>query len=200
MTLELPEFADPPAEPVVLFQQWLSSAEAADVREPRAATLATADAAGRVSARIVLVKEVTEHGILFGFSGGSRKGSDISANPHAALNFYWRERAQQITINGTVSQADQETSDRLFAARPRAAQALATRSNQSQPIADLKQLHSDVARLTTTAAPIHRPLSWSGWIMALDEIEFWHGDVGRFHRRLQYRKAGDDYQIRRLQP
>jgi pyridoxamine 5'-phosphate oxidase len=116
MTLELPEFADPPADPIALVQQWSASAEAADVREPRAATLATADAAGRVSARIVLVKGITGRGILFGFSGGSRKGSDTS------------------------------------------------------------------------------------WILALDEIEFWHGDVGRFHRRLQYRKAGDGYQVRRLQP
>ena len=201
-TLELPEFETPPADPIDLLRAWLTSAEAADVREPRAATLATADGDGHVSARVVLVKEITGDGIVIGISTRSRKGRDITANPHAALNFYWRERAQQISVSGTIAQAESITSDALFAARVRGAQALASRADQSHPatIADLVQLRQSVAEAAADATPIPRPETWSAWILRPDEIEFWHADAERFHRRLRYFRQGDGYRHDRLQP
>lgn len=200
MTLHLPEFDEPPAEPIKLLRAWITTAEQADVREPRAATLATADPDGRVASRTVLIKDISDDGPVLGFASDSRKGRDVTANPHASLNFYWRERAQQITINGVVCRADDATCDALFAGRPRPAQALATLSQQSEPVADLDRLRTDVDHLAAANASIRRPATWSAWLIAVDEIEFWHGSTDRFHRRLHYRRRGDHYAIQRLQP
>lgn len=202
MALDLPEFTHPPADPIELLQRWLASAQAANVREPCAATLATADSSGRVSARIVLVKKITSDGVAIGFSARSRKGHDVTGNPHAALNFYWRERAQQVSLSGTVKRADPTDSDDVFAARPRTAQALARKSHQSEPTtaARLAEIRAEVDQLARQTNPIVRPSTWSVWTIRPDEIEFWHADPDRFHRRLRYQRDGDHYQRQRLQP
>ncbi len=199
-SLALPEFDQPPADPVGLLQDWIAAAEQAGVREPRAATLATAAADGRVSARTLLIKDVGPGGVIMGFTATSRKGRDLAQNPHAAVNFYWRERLQQITITGTVTRADDEVSDRLFADRTRDAQAVAALSSQSQPMPDAATLQDTVGQLAASAQPIPRPDDWAAWSLSLDEVEFWHGSVDRFHRRLVYRKTADHYQVERLQP
>lgn len=201
-TLELPEFDAPPSEPIELLRTWLATAEAAQVREPRAATFATADNAGRVATRIVFVKDITDAGILLGFSTRSRKGRDITVNPHASLNFYWRERAQQISVSGTITRGDRAASDAMFATRVRAAQALANRSDQSHPasVEDLDRLRESVTEVAAGTAALSRPAAWWAWTLRPDEIEFWHADPGRFHRRLRYQRRGDGYRHDRLQP
>ncbi|WP_152362208.1 pyridoxal 5'-phosphate synthase [Microlunatus speluncae] len=199
-SLALPEFDQPPAEPVGLLQAWVAAAEAAGVREPRAATLATADAEGRVSARTLLIKDIGPAGVLMGFVATSRKGRDLAQNPHGAVNLYWRERLQQITIAGKISRAADEVSDRLFADRTRDAQAVAATSLQSQPMPDPATLHHNVDQLANSTQPIPRPADWAAWILSLDEVEFWHGSVNRFHRRLHYRRTAAGYQVQRLQP
>jgi pyridoxamine 5'-phosphate oxidase len=199
MTLTLPEFADPPADPVALLRNWLGEAEAAGVREARTATFSTADAGGRVSARTVLIKELADHGLLIGFSERSRKGRDIVGNPHAAVTFYWRERAQQIVICGRIDKAPDAVSDRIFLTRPPSARALATVSAQSQPTTALRALRQAVAEAEQTE-DLRRPASWSAWLLHYDELEFWHGSPDRFHRRLYYRRVGDHFVSSRLQP
>lgn len=199
-SLVLPEFDHPPADPVGLLQEWIATAEQAGVREPRAATLATADGTGRVSARTLLIKEVGPAGVIMGFTGTSRKGRDLEQNPRAALNLYWRERLQQLTIMGTITKASDDVSDQHFAGRTRDAQAVAAVSSQSEPMADPESLHAAVDQLVASTDPIPRPDGWSAWSLSLDEIEFWHGSVDRFHRRLRYRKIDDRYEVERLQP
>jgi dihydrophenazinedicarboxylate synthase len=115
--LELPEFDSPPGEPLTLLESWLRGADARGVREPRALALATADAAGRPSNRIVLLKQASPS-IVFAFSANSRKGRDLEANPRAAGTLYWRETLQQVVIEGPVERMSATESDGLFAERP----------------------------------------------------------------------------------
>ncbi len=199
-SLALPEFDHPPADPVGLLQEWIAAAEQAGVREPWAATLATAGVDGRVSARTLLIKEVGPAGVIMGFTASSRKGRDLEHNPHAALNLYWRERLQQISIMGTITRADDAVSDQHFAGRTRDAQAVAAASAQSEPMPDPDTVRTDVDQLLTSADPIPRPAGWAAWSLSLDEVEFWHGSVDRFHRRLRYRKVAERYEVNRLQP
>jgi hypothetical protein len=116
-TLALPEFASPPAEPLPLLGRWLAAADERGIREPRALALATADAEGRPSNRIVLLKRATP-AIVFAFGAGSRKGRELAANPRAAGTLYWRETLQQVVFEGPVERLSAEESDRLFAERP----------------------------------------------------------------------------------
>lgn len=109
----LPEFDDPPAEPVALIGRWLAGAAEHEVREPLAVSLATADAEGRPSNRIVLLKGVVDGALIFTTHTGSHKGRDLAATPWAAVNFYWRETLQQITVDGPVEPLSQERSDAL---------------------------------------------------------------------------------------
>jgi pyridoxamine 5'-phosphate oxidase len=199
-SLVLPEFDHPPADPVGLLREWIAAAEEAGVREPRAATLATAGADGRVSARTLLIKDVGLAGVIMGFTATSRKGRELEHNPYAAVNLYWRERLQQISIMGTVTRTDDAVSDRQFADRTRDAQAVAAVSSQSEPMDDADALHAAVDQLVASADPIPRPAGWAAWSLSLDEVEFWHGSVDRFHRRLRYRKLADRYEVDRLQP
>jgi pyridoxamine-phosphate oxidase len=199
-SLALPEFDHPPADPVGLLQEWIAAAGEAGVREPWAATLATAGADGRVSARTLLIKDIGPAGVIMGFTATSRKGRELAQNQHAALNLYWRERLQQISIMGTMTRLDDAVSDQQFADRTRDAQAVAAASSQSEPMPDPDTVRTKVDQLLTSTDPIARPAGWAAWSLSLDEVEFWHGSVDRFHRRLRYRKVTDGYEADRLQP
>lgn len=199
-TLALPEFDRPPADPLALAREWVDVAEATGVREPRAATLATATASGRVSARTLLIKDIGPAGVIMGFSETSRKGRELTENPRAVINLYWRERLQQLTIAGTLSPAGDAESDRLFADRVRGAQAVAATAHQSGVLADVAALRETVDRLAASSEPIPRPAGWHAWLLVPDELEFWHGSPDRFHRRLRYLKDGAGFRAERLQP
>ncbi|GAB3752702.1 pyridoxal 5'-phosphate synthase [Microlunatus parietis] len=198
--LLLPEFDSPPADPLALAAEWLAAAEASGVREPRAATLATATATGRVSARTLLIKDIGPSGVIMGFSEISRKGRELAENPRAVINMYWRERLQQLTIAGTLSPAEEAESDRLFAGRVRGAQAVAATAHQSGVLTDVAELRETVDRLAASSEPIARPATWHAWLLVPDELEFWHGSPDRFHRRLRYSRDGDGFRSERLQP
>jgi len=200
-SLELPEFDAPPADPVELLREWLRSAVERGVREPRAVTLSTCDAAGVPSARTLLLKEVDGAGrLVFTSHTGTRKGRDLAANPVAAVTFYWRETVQQITVTGSVRPATAEESDRLFAARPVAAQAATSASQQGAPLDDEQQLYREAARLTVPGRPLPRPAGWGGYHLEPEAIEFWHGRASRLHRRLAYRRLDGSWTAGRLQP
>lgn len=199
-TLVLPEFDRPPADPLTLAREWLAAAEAAGVREPRAATLATATASGRVSARTLLIKDIGPAGVIMGFSEASRKGRELSENPRAVINLYWRERLQQLTVAGTLSPAGDAESDALFQDRVRGAQAVAATAHQSDVLADVAGLRETVDQVAAAPGPIPRPAGWHAWLLVPDELEFWHGSTDRFHRRLRYLKDGAGFRAERLQP
>ncbi|MFC7621426.1 pyridoxal 5'-phosphate synthase [Microlunatus sp. GCM10028923] len=199
-TLLLPEFDRPPVDPLTLAADWLAAAEASGVREPRAATLATATATGRVSARTLLIKDIGPAGVIMGFSETSRKGRELAENPRAVINLYWRERLQQLTIAGTLSPAGDAESDLLFQGRVRGAQAVAATAHQSGVLTDAAELRETVDRLAASSEPISRPAGWHAWLLVPDELEFWHGSPDRFHRRLRYLKDGTGFRAERLQP
>jgi pyridoxamine 5'-phosphate oxidase len=117
---ELPDF-DPavaPADPVELFRQWLDEALAAGVQQPHACSLATADEQGRPSARMLILKNIDDDGWHFATSRASRKGRELEANPHAALNFYWPQQGRQVRVAGPVTELPAEASAADWHARP----------------------------------------------------------------------------------
>lgn len=219
--LDLPEFSSPPADPVALLAEWIAQAQARGVREPLALTLATVSARQDVSARVVLVKELAEGGLVFTSHVGSRKGQDLAAVPRAAGSLYWRETLQQVNVAGPVERLSAAESDRLFADRPVAAQATTVVSAQSRPLRSTDDLATRAAAIVAVAAagsgadggggtgadtgvsgpPITRPEGWLGYRLVLERIEFWHGSPDRLHRRLHYERGADGaWAAQRLQP
>ncbi|MGI8311724.1 phenazine biosynthesis FMN-dependent oxidase PhzG [Saccharopolyspora hattusasensis] len=199
-TIVLPEFDTPPADPIALAQQWIATAKTRGVREPLAISLATADASGKPTTRVVLIKEITAEGFVFTSHSGSRKGRDLEANPQAAVNFYWRETLQQITATGRVTPLSPELSDELFAERPVAAQATTAVSKQSTRLLDEDHLHARANKLIEAGNPLPRPEGWIGYVLVPDEIQFWQGKSTRLHRRLAYTRTAAGWTAERLQP
>jgi dihydrophenazinedicarboxylate synthase len=198
-TLELPEFDAPPDDPLPLLERWLRDADERGVREPRALALATADAAGRPSSRILLLKQATPF-LVFAGSYESRKGRDLAENPRAAGTLYWRETLQQVTVEGPVRKLSEEESDALFAERPQGARATAAASRQGETLDDPARLRESAETLAADSEPPSRPAHWGGWRLDPDLVEFWHGSPSRLHRRLLYVKSDGAWQHRRLQP
>lgn len=199
-TLVLPEFDAPPADPLGLLREWIDSARGRGLREPLAASLATADAAGRPSNRVLLVKELDDQGLVFTSFTGSRKGLELAERPFASINFYWRETLQQITVSGRVETLTPAESDRLFDERPLAARATTAVSRQSRPLADEARLKADAAALIDLGEPVGRPAEWTGYRLLPDIIEFWYGSPDRLHRRLRYEYTQAAWAHERLQP
>jgi pyridoxamine 5'-phosphate oxidase len=198
-TLELPEFDDPPAEPLPLAERWLQLADERGVREPRALALATADAEGRPSSRVLLLKQVSP-ALVFAGSYESRKGRELAANPRAAGTLYWRETLQQITVEGPVRKLGEEESDAIFGERPADARATTVASHQGEPLEDPEALREAADALAAGEESPERPARWGGWRLDPDLVEFWHGSPDRLHRRLLYIKGEGGWKHRRLQP
>ena len=183
------------------FARWFEAAVAARVPEPNAMTLATVDAEGRPSARIVLLKEVDATGFTFYTNYESRKGRELAANPRAALTWHWPWIEEQVRAEGSVEFLPAEESDRYYASRPRGSQLGAWASRQSEPLARREQLLARYDELATRFAD-HVPLPdfWGGYRLRPERIEFWQGRVGRLHDRLLYVREGDAWRRNRLNP
>jgi pyridoxamine-phosphate oxidase len=198
-TLVLPEFEAPPEDPLPLLERWLRMADERGVREPRALALATADAEGRPSSRILLLKQIAP-ALVFAGSYESRKGRDLAVNPRAAGTLYWRETLQQIVVEGPVTKLSEAESDAIFGERPQAGQATTVASEQGRSLTDPAELREAANALAHRAEPLHRPRRWGGYRLDPDLIEFWHGSPDRLHRRLLYVKEDGRWTHRRLQP
>lgn len=197
---DLPEFDAPPSDPFALAQRWLAAAEREEVREPRALTLATTDASGRVSTRVVLLKRLDADGVVFTTSYASRKAHDLAANAYAAGTLHWRETVQQLGFAGPVRRLADDEADRLFAARPRSAQAVAVHSRPDAILDDHSALRDRVHEFAEGSDPIVRPATWGGFRMRPEAFEFWCGAPDRLHRRLRYARDGDHWRAHRLHP
>ncbi|MGH8826705.1 MAG: phenazine biosynthesis FMN-dependent oxidase PhzG [Jiangellaceae bacterium] len=198
-SMELPEFASPPADPIALLRSWIDAAVERGVREPMSVALATTDATGRPSNRTLMIKDVDPRGLVFSTDSGSAKGVDLAARPVAAVVFYWRETLQQIRVTGRVDPLPAAESDALFADRPPEAQATTAASEQSRPLDSEAELRSRAAALLSAGA-VARPAGWFGYLLVPDEVEFWHGSTDRLHRRLRYVRGGGGWSTQRLQP
>jgi pyridoxamine 5'-phosphate oxidase len=189
-------------DPLVQFRAWLDQALAANLTEPNAMAVATVDADGHPSARMVLLKGV-DTGFIFYSNYESRKGHELAGQPWAALVIYWAELERQVRIEGAVEILASEASDAYFHSRPRGSQLSAAISPQSQVIPDREVLEARVQALAEQYPDqeIPRPAHWGGFRVVPVSIEFWQGRANRLHDRLRYQRQPDGtWQIARLAP
>jgi pyridoxamine 5'-phosphate oxidase len=190
-------------DPFRQFEKWFQEAEAAKIREPNAAVLATATRDGRPSARMVLLKGVDGRGFVFYTSYDSRKGRELEANPRAALTFPWVDLERQVTAEGTVTKVAREESEAYFHSRPRASQLAAWASAQSSIISGREALEGAMKSVERKYMGIEAPLppNWGGFRIVPELVEFWQGRRSRLHDRIRYRREGTGaWVIERLAP
>ena len=182
----------PPEDPVRTAAQWLGEAEALGRRNANAMALASVDAAGRPSARMVLLKELAPLGYaVFYTNYGSRKGAELLATHRAAGVLYWHELGRQVRLEGPVVRSPEAESDAYFATRPMPSQINAWSSEQSRPLPDPAALEERAAKVSSTKPAgrgLARPDFWGGFRLWLESIELWVEGRDRFHERVRYER------------
>ena len=187
------------------FDRWFADAVAAELPEPNAMVVATADADGAPDARIVLMKGYDETGFVFGTNYASAKGAELAVNPRAALVFPWHAVQRQVRVTGTVERVGDAASDALWDPRPRGAQLAAAASIQSTVVDSRELLRTRVAELDaqTTTEKLPRPANWGGYRVVPQTVEFWQGGSDRLHDRLVFVRddeEGGGWVVQRLAP
>jgi pyridoxamine 5'-phosphate oxidase len=188
-------------EPLKQFGVWMVEAIHAQVPEPTAMTLATADKSGRPSARIVLLKGVDPRGFVFYTNYESRKARELAENPRAAVVFMWKELERQVRIEGAIEKVSEAESDAYFQTRPLGSRVGAWASPQSSVIENRGWLEQRWAQLAEQhgEAP-QRPGHWGGYRLQPETIEFWQGRLSRLHDRIVYRREKTGWKVVRLAP
>src|SRR3954470_19289390 len=187
------------------FDSWFADAVAAELPEPNAVVVATADADGVPDARIVLMKGYDADGFIFGTSYASAKGAQLAVNPRAALVFPWHAMQRQVRVTGRVERIGDTASDGLWDPRPRGAQLAAAASLQSTVVESRELLRTRVQELDaqTPPGPLARPANWGGYRVVPERVEFWQGGSDRLHDRLQFVRddeEGGGWIVQRLAP
>ena len=180
-------------DPHLLFEEWFALARESEPNDANAVALATADASGRPSVRMVLLKGHDQRGFVFYTNLDSRKGGELEANPNVALLFHWKSLRRQVRIEGPVGPVGVAEADAYFATRSRDSQLGAWASQQSRPL-DRRETFENAyeeVRKRFEGGPVPRPPRWSGFRVAPERIEFWSDRAHRLHeRRLFTRSEG----------
>ncbi|MBU1371566.1 MAG: pyridoxamine 5'-phosphate oxidase [Bacteroidetes bacterium] len=195
--------SDVAENPYSQFEKWFTEALNAEVLEPNAMTLATANTNGIPSARIVLLKEFTNEGFVFYTNYNSQKGKEIESNPYAALIFFWADLERQIRIEGVVEKVSEEESNQYFNSRPKGSQLGALTSPQSETINSREFLEKKLADLEKQYEDkeVIKPEHWGGYRVIPNRIEFWQGQSNRLHDRIVYIQGKDkNWKFERLAP
>ena len=187
---------------MALFDSWFAEARQSEPNDPEAMALATADAAGRPSVRMVLLKGHDERGFTFFTNLDSRKGGDLAANPHASLLFHWKSLRRQVRIDGPIRAVSEAEADAYFASRSRDSRLGAWASDQSRPLPDRATFEARVeaARERFGAGDIPRPPRWSGYRVIPERIEFWSDRAARLHERRLFERTGSGWREGLLYP
>ena len=198
--------ADLLPDPIAMFRRWYDDAHAAGLHEPNAMVVATAAPAGEgraaPSARLVLLKGVTDEGFVFYTNTGSQKGTELAANPRCALLFPWHPLERQVRVDGTAELLPRAAVDHYFDVRPRHSQLGAWASHQSRVVSGREELLAayDQADRRYAGGDVPTPEEWGGYLVRPESVEFWQGRPGRMHDRLVYRRSGSGWRTERLAP
>ncbi len=189
-------------DPIAKFALWQKEADKCGLRLPEAAALATAQANGQPSIRMVLCRGVDERGFVFYTNTESKKANELSRNPHSAMCFYWMPLGKQVRIEGPIEPVCDEEADSYFATRDRGSQISAWASPQSRPLSGRFELEKKVAKyvLKFAVGKVPRPPFWSGFRIRPESIEFWEERPFRLHDRVLYKRVEDGWTIQKLYP
>ncbi|MEO7787612.1 MAG: pyridoxamine 5'-phosphate oxidase [Sphingomicrobium sp.] len=189
-------------DPLALFETWFAEAKASEPNDPEAMALATADAAGQPSVRMVLLKGHGADGFVFYTNLDSRKGGELAANPNAALLFHWKSLRRQVRIEGPVSAVGEVEADAYFASRGRASKLGAWASDQSRPLDRRDTFEARFAEVERRfeGQDVPRPPRWSGFRVAPRMIELWNDRAHRLHERRVFTRDGEGWREGLLYP
>ncbi len=189
-------------DPFVQFQTWFTEAEATEVNDANAMSVATVAANGRPSLRILLLKGFDERGFAFFTNMQSRKGDQLAAHAVAALTFHWKSLRRQVRIEGLVEPVTPQEADEYFASRPRGSQIGAWASQQSRPLDQRETLEAAIRAVEARyeGQPVPRPPHWSGYRVVPDYIEFWQDREFRLHDRIVFTRTDGEWAKQRFYP
>jgi pyridoxamine 5'-phosphate oxidase len=188
-------------DPITRFETSFASARERGVPMPEAMALATADARGNPSVRMVLLKGVTPGGFTFYTNLGSRKAQELAARPRASLCFHWMALEEQVRVEGDAAPVSPAEADAYFASRPRGSQIGAWASRQSETLRSREELEERVRAIEVRyPGDIPRPPFWSGFLLVPARIEFWYGRPDRLHERIVYTRAAGGWEMVTLYP
>jgi pyridoxamine 5'-phosphate oxidase len=184
------------------FKKWFHEVKEKGMDYPEAMNIATVNAEGQISSRIVLMKTIEEDGIVFFTNYDSHKGKDLAFNPNIAANFFWAGMERQVRIEGVVEKTTREESQAYFDTRPRGSQMGAWISKQSDTVTTREEMETTFADFEKEheGKDLEVPPFWGGYKIKIQKFEFWQGRPSRLHDRLVYDLVDDNWEIKRLWP
>ena len=200
--MDLYDLLEVSQEPILEIHSWIQEAKESSVGLPHAMNLASVNASGQPSSRMVLLKSLSDAGLVFFTDYEGKKGQEIIHNKKVALNFWWAKTNKQIRIEGYCEKVSKEESDEYFQLRPRLSQISATASHQSSEIESYQSLVEIVEDIQSSneGKKLERPERWGGFILKPELIEFWVDQKNRLHKRKVYKLEDGQWKVSLLSP